>query len=83
MNLDNDCCLETISDAFRIGSRTERERIIKLLDDECKISVPTDWHPNHCTCQTFIALIKGENTDKSTVRTSADNAITDTQGENK
>jgi len=61
----------------------ERERIIKLLDDECKISVPTDWHPNHCTCQAFIALIKAENTDKSTVHTSADNAITDTQGENK
>jgi hypothetical protein len=65
------------------GIREERERIIKLLDDECKISVPTDWHPNHCTCQAFIALIKAENTDKSTVHTSADNAITDTQGENK
>lgn len=33
MNLDNDCCLETTSDAFRIGSRTERERIIKLLEN--------------------------------------------------
>ena len=47
--------------AFHTGVVLERERIIKLLDDECKISVPTDWHPNHCTCQAFIALIKGEN----------------------
>jgi hypothetical protein len=43
------------------GIAEEQERIIKLLDDECKISVPTEWHPNHCTCQAFIALIKGEN----------------------
>ena len=33
MNLDNDCCLETTSDAFRIASRTERDRIIELLID--------------------------------------------------
>jgi hypothetical protein len=47
--------------AFNTGVIAERKRIIKLLDDECKISVPTEWHPNHCTCQAFIALIKGEN----------------------
>jgi hypothetical protein len=33
VNLDNDCCLETTSDAFRIASRTERDRIIELLID--------------------------------------------------
>ena len=47
--------------AWNQGAAHERKRIIKLLDDECKISVPTEWHPNHCTCQAFIALIKGEN----------------------
>ena len=30
-----------------------------------------------------IALIKGENTDKAEVHTSADNAVNDTEGKNK
>ena len=49
MNLDNDCCLETTADAFRIGSRTEQERIIKLLENSD--SACSAW---------AIALIKGE-----------------------
>ena len=74
MNLDNDCCLETTSDAFRIGSRTERERIIELIE--------TEWS-EYPDVDSLIALIKGENTDKAEVHTSADNAVNDTEGENK
>jgi hypothetical protein len=74
VNLDNDCCLETTSDAFRIGSRTERERIIELIE--------TEWS-EYPDVDSLIALIKGENTDKAEVHTSADNAVNDTEGENK
>ncbi len=62
------------------GIHEERGRIIKLLETEIANT------PNTLFSEVLsgaIALIKAENTDKSTVHTSADNAITDTQGENK
>ena len=71
--------------AFNTGVIAERSRIIKLLETEHWFyrELEEKIHDPDCpTCQ-HIALIKGENTDKSTVHTSADNAITNTQGENK
>jgi hypothetical protein len=63
------------------GIREERERIIKLLRELQTERSPMVTLPY--AIEKAILLIKGENTDKSTVHTSADNAITDTQGENK
>jgi len=70
------------------GIHEERDRIVKLLEDmyhnkgEDGNCIYTKHFPECCNCD-LIALIKGENTDKANVHTSADNAITDTQGENK
>jgi hypothetical protein len=65
VNLDNDCCLETTSDAFRIGSRTERERIIKLLEAEYADTFDTLGialaQAELDLLIKLIALIKGEN----------------------
>jgi hypothetical protein len=63
------------------GIREERERIIKLLRELQTERSPMVTLPY--AIEKAILLIKGENTDKSTVHTSADNAITNTQGENK
>ena len=46
--------------AYRSGVREERERIIKLLETNCK---PNDHnYTTGCNCDA-IALIKGENND--------------------
>jgi hypothetical protein len=48
-------------ESFDEGVAFERDRIIKLLDGQCKCGLPDEWHPAPCSCQEFIALIKGEN----------------------
>ena len=67
------------------GERLERERIIKLLVPIRQRNQGKGFEEEIVadTLGEVIALIKGENTDKAIVHTSTDNAITDTQGENK
>jgi hypothetical protein len=67
VNLDNDCCLETTSDAFRIGIRTERERIIALIEFHRQYMIDSrkagqvDVLLAEERYARLIALIKGEN----------------------
>ena len=69
---------------FELGQEAERERIIKLLEEEMERIRSMDGYPaTNALANIRAALIKGENTDKAIVHTSTDNAITDTQGENK
>jgi hypothetical protein len=51
---------EMLDAAILIGRSQERERILDLLNNQCKCFLPDEWHPDTCTCQKFIALIKGE-----------------------
>ena len=67
----------------------ERERIIKLLEGEMEHAFGEDGkcvYEKHyrevCNCD-LIALIKGENSDNSNVRSTADNTVNGTEGENK
>ncbi len=46
------------SEGIDIGAMSERERIIKLIQDQCKCTSPDEYHPSLCTCQEFIAIIK-------------------------
>ena len=55
---------EKLFDDVRLsGVLSERERIIKLLENQCKCTPPDEYHPSLCTCQEFIAIIKGKTND--------------------
>ena len=70
------------------GKTTERERIINLIEearDKCacyrEVGMPICRH--QLSVDEQIALIKGESSDNSIVRTSSDSPVNDTEGENK
>ncbi len=67
-----------LATAGRLGEERERERIIKLL--EGIYDYPQGWDYDN-PIESVIALIKGENTEKAEVHTSADNTITKTHCE--
>jgi hypothetical protein len=67
--------------AFNTGVIVERERIIKLLRELQTERSPMVTLPY--AIEKAILLIKEENIDKAEVHTSADNAVNDTEGENK
>ena len=66
MNLDNDCCLETTSDAFRIGSRTERERISKWIEEH-RTAIELDAgiyiYREHFDSEMLLDFINGKETE--------------------
>lgn len=47
---------------FQFGVEAERERIIKLLEDECECAFYAKYEiPSKCVAHLHIAFIKGEN----------------------